>query len=214
MAVAVIYNDGKIHTIDYAFDDWLEVYDGPFDQYTTVNFTAGAYITKRISVWDNSKVNMYDGTLCGVISYNGTETNIYGGAMGSSGNYANYWSKIAPFSILSDGNVNIYDGIVWHDIVARNTSQINIFGGDIKGDIDIGTGGHISLYGSNFSYNGNPIGNMTFGDGTSGHITGVLQNGDAIDCFFGIYYGSLIIIPEPASLLLLSLGGLLFRYRK
>ena len=47
------------------------------------------------------------------------------------------------------------------------------------------------------------------------HLTGMLNSGDLLDNDFYIGYDAKIVLaPEPATLLLVGLGGLMFRRRK
>jgi hypothetical protein len=58
----------------------------------------------------------------------------------------------------------------------------------------------IIIYGSGFNY---PYGTLT----GSGLLTGTFPNGEPINIRFGVYEsGRIVLIPEPATLLLLVLG--------
>jgi len=75
----------------------------------------------------------------------------------------------------------------------------------------------LTLIGSDFRIDGNPLENGRYymTDFSSGHITGILQNGDSLDNDFEIWDGaSLIIIPEPYTFSLLALGAMLAGRKK
>ncbi len=78
----------------------------------------------------------------------------------------------------------------------------------------------MTIIGQDFAFNGVPVGLGEFDAGTAdwihGRITGTLLNGDLLDNGFYIYGDSrLVLVPEPATLSLLTLGGLaVFRRRR
>ncbi|MHC4461466.1 MAG: PEP-CTERM sorting domain-containing protein [Planctomycetota bacterium] len=215
VSMAVLINDGGIHTIDYEINDWLEIKDSPAGQSTSVNFEVGALVREHFSLWDSSIVNMYNGILeAGAISYADSKFNIYNGIIKTGGYYFGTGHGRSPYSILTDGNVWIYDCLIYSDIVVRLDGSVNIYGGTLYGDIDINTGGNVVLHGRNFILDGNPIDYRDFGDGTHGHLEGELLDGNAIDSFFWIGEGHLELIPEPATLLLLGFGAVMLRRKR
>ena len=75
-------------------------------------------------------------------------------------------------------------------------------------------------YGDKLSHYGS-LDSGSWGINYSGTITGTLADGTALDNPFTVYNigdfagtADIIVVPEPATLLLLSLGGLFLRKRK
>ena len=96
---------------------------------------------------------------------------------------------------------------------ANDNSRVSISGGLFE-SLRAGrsSGDHTSLItiaGSGFNY---PFGEIPDSAGT---LTGMLANGDPIDAPFSIYdNASIVLVPEPATLSLLALGGLALLSRR
>jgi len=120
--------------------------------------------------------------------------------------------------------VNISGGSVGYQLRSIGFSQLNVSGGLFNGYLESNECGRITIFGSDFTVNGQSIG---YGELTSmlggvpenepwRHLTGTLASGEPINNDFRIgHYGSIVLIPEPATILLLGLGGLaLLRKRR
>jgi hypothetical protein len=119
--------------------------------------------------------------------------------------------------------VTVSGGTIGFDLFATNSSTVTVSGGTITDRINASDESQVILWGSDFAVDGTPVdhGALTsiFGgsieDEPSRHITGMLANGGSLDNDF--YIGnnaSIVLIPEPTTLLLLGLGGLALLRRK
>jgi hypothetical protein len=103
--------------------------------------------------------------------------------------------------------VEIIDGDVM-DITASGFSTIEISGGTI-GDIFADESSLIVINGLDFNYG---YGYIT---DTTGFLTGILSSGEMIETNFERYGDAqILIVPEPAALLLVGIGGVMIRRRK
>ena len=119
---------------------------------------------------------------------------------------------------LEDSRINIYDGSVSR-IAAGDNSQVTMSGGVVSGALQAFDGGHITIVGSSFAVDGSPVG---FGQyfasdfvGGNGVLTGTLDSGALLNNSFYISTdASITLVPEPATLFLLTFGGLALRRKK
>ena len=143
--------------------------------------------------------------------------------------------NIFSFIAFNNSTMTMTGGSIALDLLASDNSIVTVSGGDIGHIIVAFYNSTIYLDGTNFQIDDQTL---SYGDKLSdfvplvissdgtrdlfkGNITGTLADGTALDNKFyihnkGIYEGNgdIIIIPEPCSLALLSLGGLLLRRRK
>lgn len=183
----LIFNDGGIHTIDFAVNEEVEVYDSPEGDPTTVNLVTGGSIEHRLRIFNNSQANVSEGYIkWDLYAYDNSQVTFSGGTL-DAGLYGFQNSYIA----FSGGLIN--------DLRAYDNSQIDFTGGLIAVDMRAGWHefgphtGTISISGSGFNY---PFGEITV---SSGSLTGTLANDDSIDNDFYIYdNASIILVPEPS----------------
>ena len=209
---------------------WMDVWDT-----SQINITGGS-IFAQLFVHDDSIVTFSSGVIGNAFEVMGnSQTTITGGSIGAnfqSNDYAEasisntsigYEMSIQDYSRISIDTTTVYDIVnTWHNssldifggdmldnVVARNNSSIDITGGNLYGIIDCYDDAVITLYGSNFNF---PYGTIT---NSTGILTGTLSNGDLIDNRFYVHdNASIVLVPEPATLLLLGLGGILLRRAK
>ncbi|MFC1636213.1 hypothetical protein ACFL5Z_15390 [Planctomycetota bacterium] len=194
-AAEMLYNDGGVHTIDFAIDEEVEVYDSLGGNPTTVNLVAGGSIEHRLRVFDNSRANVSDGYIkWDLYAYDNSQVTFSGGTI-DAGLYGFQNSHIS----FSGGSIN--------DLRSYDNSQIDFTGGVIVTDLRAGWydfGPHtgvVTIYGSGFNY---PFGEIAV---SSGRLTGTLANGDLIDNDFYIYdNASIVLVPVPSAVLLGTTG--------
>ncbi len=136
-------------------------------------------------------VNVLDGAnLLGVSSYEDSIINMSGGI---------------GFMYIANENsvINISGGLTYF-VESYDNSRVNISGGSEILLLWTADNSTVTIFGTHFNYGLGPIPN------DSGRLTGMLQNGDPLDVDFVRFdNASIVLVPEPATLLLLGLGGLM-----
>lgn len=220
------YKDGGIHNISTTINDdiWVD-YLAPGMQ-TKVNLLSGGIISSPygLQAYEESQINLNGGSISGnLTAYNNSQVTINSGSIG----YLNTYDSAQI--TMDGGSVN--------GVRASIGSQVTIFGGSINGELYVEAGSplgssQITIYGSSFNVDGNPI---DFGEITSvlggncsedpiRQLTGTLTNGGAINTPFRIGDISSINLvfapveptPEPSSMLILGsfLPGMIFLKRR
>jgi hypothetical protein len=174
----IMYNDGLVHEISTVVSQDIAVYDGPSGQPTRVKLTAGAS-TYDIDVFQNSIFEMTAGEI-----------------------------EDGTLVLWDNSRGEISGGRISDDLMRFfGSSRLTITGGDIGPGFMNSENSEVFIYGSNFQIDGAPVG---YGRVLipMGYLTGDLSNGQ-IHCLFGIFDDSSVtLVPEPATILLLGLGGL------
>jgi len=236
-AVANInFDDGQIHNIDYQINEsvWVD-YQTPGMQ-TTVNWLDGAISPDGVQLraYEDSRVNFLGGWLGDdLFAMDNSNVIISGGVIDG-----------LLYAPGVGGQVTIYDGRISMGLWAFNYTQVNVFGGSIGGpgsSLDVwsgakvnvwdgsingtlkpDTGGILTIYGSDFSVDGQSVDYGELGSLLSGyagdepyrrHLNGILANGGLIDNDFLIGHDAKIVlspvesIPAPGALLLCTIGA-------
>ena len=138
---------------------------------------------------------------------------------GESTSYISGNAFISAMDIYDQSQVNVSDGIInW--INSGYSSQVLITGGIIE---TISSGWYddddsiVTIVGGNFSINGiaAPNGQYFQTDFEDAIITGTLANGDPLNASVSIRESaSIVLVPEPATLLLFGLVGLVLRRKR
>lgn len=116
-----------------------------------------------------------------------------------------------------NSSLTMLGGRIEDDLIAVSTGTVTIKGGTIGGDILLNPPtiqqANLYIYGSNFAIDGVPVGPGTYLQ--SGRYTGILENGDQLDNRIGQASGKgVVLVPEPATLGLLTLGVVMLRRKK
>lgn len=203
----VVYNDGEVHEIDFTINDTVGVFDSSTGNPTTLNLVENGFIDSLI-VMDSSVVNIFDGVIGGHFeSQYSSQVSVSGGAINGS-----FWA-------VDYSQVDITGGFI-ESLRASDDCQFLISGGTIANRLDVEWSGNIIIQGSNFAVDGQPFGygvlSSVYGgwlnDEPDRILTGTLSGGEQIDNLFGIgHTGQIVLVPEPATLLLLGLGVVMLR---
>lgn len=170
----------------WSIDD-LRNNDYQIENSTTVNLLPNGVFTGWAYVKDSSQLN------------------ILGGLVGDD--------------VFAEDNsqVTMSDGAITNWLYTSGSSQVYISGGVIGGIMYLSGNSMVTLEGSSFQIDGSPInyGIYTNSDYSNGLLTGMLNNGDMINNSFHLQdSGTLVITPEPTTLLLFGLGAVRLRSRQ
>ncbi len=210
------YNDGGNHYITTTLSDWVRVDYGLPGVGTFLDLQTNGLITSSLSPYGNSEVHVSGGTV-----------GVWLDARDNSDVLIS--SGLITFSVRAYDNCQmlITGGTINQYLEPWGNSSVTVSGGTFGLTLLIGQEDNVpwpvhdtstlTLIGSNFAIDGNPLAPGTYNasDFSSGNITGTLQNGDPLANDFEIWdSASLIIVPEPVTLLLLSIGTFALRKRR
>ncbi|MFH1614525.1 MAG: PEP-CTERM sorting domain-containing protein [Planctomycetota bacterium] len=224
----VYFNDGGTHTIGYAINDYVQILDSPGGGHTTLSVNSGGFIAQTLSAKDNSQVTIYGGemgddlcvydnaivtVLSGRIDdhfllFNDSQVTISGGEMGLG------------IETYDASKVIISGGVISDWVAANNFSEVYISGGSIATDLVATKNSIITIFGSDFAIDGLTVGygelssilGNDYNIDPARRLTGTLENGQSIDNDFYIGFSAkIVLVPEPATLLLLGLGAVILR---
>jgi len=203
-----LVSGGRIGGYLYAYEDSRVIISGGTTQYLYAYedsrvIISGGTIGGHLRASHDSNVTISAGTIRLLLAYENSNVIISGGTI----------SGLNPgLSAYDTSNVTISGGSIDGYLYAFSSSNVTLSGGTIGGDILIY--GTLTVDGQDFLIDGRsfPYGG-TFDSGglaeRRGSLSCTLANGDLMAKNFTIYKGgSLVLIPEPATLTLLMLGAL------
>ncbi len=185
---SVIYDDGGFHELDYEVPrnrtEGVQVYDSESGDITTLTVSDGA--------------NVVSGFLG---AFDNSHVTVQGGVIA--------WGLVAD----DHSTIDVAGGDMgW--VAASSEGKVTITGGTM-GWIEVYESGVIEIYGTDFNYG---YGELTE---LNGLLTGILATGEVLNSRFwrgdeeeNILPGSIVLIPEPATVLLLGIGAVLLRRRR
>lgn len=225
-AIAYIdFFDGQVHEINSSNstgpEDTVRIDYGYPGIGTTLNIVTGGEISKDCLVFEDGEVNLLGGEIAGnLFASNNSLITISDGLVGGL-LYSLNDSKVSiyggQFSSTVDayGEITILGGTFQNMVRADAYGYIAISGGIFNDQLRVTQNSSMFIYGTDFTIDGLSVG---YGPITamSGTLSGILYSGEALNVSFDIFESaSIVLIPEPATILLLGLGGLaLLRRRK
>jgi len=203
-----IYSDKLIKNGDEY--NTADVYDTPPSR-TTVTMIGG--IVGRMETFDSSVLNITDGDISILHAYDFSTVNASGGYIHSP-------------TAWDSSTINISGTFNAVEVGATATGIVNVMGGSMKAIA--GWGGVINLYGGTVTDNMHAVSgwvnvfgydlekSSTGGKYGYGYVSGFWNDGTALTIDIGSSgtYSHINLVPEPASLILLTLGSLIIRRRR
>lgn len=235
-AMAVVFENGLSNDITTStyYQENVEIRDSFLGGITEVNLLSGGRIASA-DVYENSHINIAGGEV-----YNGPWTITTGtvNTHDSSVAYISAGSILRYAYANDDSQIIISGGTINSNLVAYESTSIHLSGGAINGSLAAydnssvyvsggAVGSMIDAYGTSvltfigkdFVFGGVEVDYGTFdtlgNESVHAPLSGTTLAGDPIsyDLYF-VQGTQVVLIPEPTTLLLLGLGGLLLRIRK
>ena len=202
---------------------------------------SGGKVTGSFIAWNHSNIAVSGGELFnGIEVFDSSKISVTGGTIGGSlytkdeAEVVMTGGSVQYFYARGNSTVTMTGGSTNWKTYARNDSVITFSGGKIGSSLLVYNNGMIYLDGSNFSITtGGVTTVLKYGDSLmsycslienddrdyyTGTISGILADGSLMSNDFSIfnndYYegiGDIVVIPEPVTLFLLGLGGLMLR---
>ncbi|MHC4654055.1 MAG: PEP-CTERM sorting domain-containing protein [Planctomycetota bacterium] len=227
----VDFNDGGIYNIDYLITENVRVDYEASGMQTTVNLLDGGILSSRnfLAAYENSYVNILGGILGGgLYAYGSSRVDVSAGTI-----WDDFWAYDSSQIAISGGQL-IYDlkvynssyvvfsgGQILGEMDVSDNCRVDILGGYISSELDFWDLAIVTIHGSNFAVDGQAFGygeltsifGASPGNEPDRRLTGTLVSGEPIDNHFYIGHDAkIILIPEPATIVLLALG--IFGLRK
>jgi len=183
-----------------------EIYHESHDNHSHMTFSQG-HIGTIFRGRDFSETEISDSTTNSIESHEYSLVNLLDSYISGS------------VTAYEDSEITVDDCYIAGNVTASGNACVELLGGYFNGDVTAGSGeATIILHGLDFAIDGLAVdlGRYYASDFAAGRITGQMLNGDLLDCNFSISgNSSILLVPEPASLLLLAAGALsAFRRRR
>ncbi|MFH1371799.1 MAG: PKD domain-containing protein [Planctomycetota bacterium] len=159
-----------------------------------INMTGGL-IGYRLYAYGNTQVDFSGGLIYSFLyAYDNTHITVSGGRIG------------VFLEAAGSSQVNICGGSIGSYLNAYASSRVDFSGGLIGGNLHLGNNSILTIYGSNFAVDGQPVGQIELtsilghsaNDEPHRQLTGILLNGDLIDNNFLIGdTAKIVLVPEP-----------------
>lgn len=218
------YQDSQINIV--GSQDYL-ISIGPLNAFDNSRITMSGGTGQTLYTYNNSQLAMSGGRFNFLYAYDNSQYVMSGGiaielyAYNSSQIIVSNFTSGAFFT-CDNSHVMIMGGYINGNLNTDGNSHVTIAGGIIDNYIFLKDDSIIVLNGANFAIDGTPFvsGEITSILGgtleSEPHrwLTGTLANGDIINNQFKIGdTAKIVLIPEPCTMLLLGLGGMLIRKR-
>jgi hypothetical protein len=211
-----VFDYSRVNMSNGSIDHDLRAYD-----YSQVDITHGR-IGRDLFSLGNSQVSLLDGNILGQVgSHYNSKLTISGGriwtflfAHGDSELIFSGGTVGDNLQANSDSHAFISGGTIEDNLEVEMNSRVNLSGGTIGGNITVRHTAVLTIEGYGFQIDGENVGYGAYGydDYSSGRLTGLLTSNDLLNNDFTILdSASIVLVPEPTTLLLLALGGLLLR---
>lgn len=188
----ITFNNGTANNVSYFINDDVYVTDDTGGFSTTLNLLASGDIYGNLNADGISVVNVMGGTIRRYVQANDSaQINLSYGSIANGITNANIW--------------------------AMDNSQITITGSDIGGFLAGFDEGQFIISGKDFKIDGVSVGYGTIINDSIGYpdtkrLYGILESGEIIDVDFALWGdSSILLIPEPTTLLLFGLGAVLLK---
>lgn len=209
---SIYLQGGGTYNINSTVNEVVEVDLIASNSPTTVNIVDGGLIKVHAYTYNNSRLNLIGGTI---------ENHLF--AKGSS--YIDVKSGIIGDCLYCEdnSNVRVMGGTLRGGIYLEEAGRLYWAGGTIVGrPIMVTNQSELTISGFNFAINGIPVNygqiislSGAIADEPFRTLTGTLTNGELINNEFKIGDNAkIVLIPEPCTLLMLGVGGMLIRCRK
>lgn len=210
----VEFKDGQPHDIDYEITEsvWVD-YQTPGME-TTFNLLDRGTITSGLSGYEDSRINIYGGNIINAATLSLQQNS----RVTVSGGFIN------DLHLSGNSQATVSGGSILGYLSAGGSSRATLSGGRVYGKFWLSTDGVLTIEGLDFAVDGQAFGYGELASLLGGesdaepirHLTGTLFSGDAVfnDFLIG-QNGRIVLVPEPATFLLVGMGGLaLIRKRR
>lgn len=214
-AAVVVFDYGQTHNIDYEINDHVTVDLHAPGMGTALNILSGGRIVAGMDTWEDSAITIISGVLESLNMYGRSTVNMSGGSIENHLQACeNATVRVTGGSISQVigaqqyAQVTLSGGSVGY-LYTDDDAQITVLGGMIDDRVELYDHSLVTFSGSGFNYGYGELPDVT------GVLTGTLTNGDTLSVRFDRFQSArIVLVPEPSTALLLSLGGLALLRRR